>query len=136
MYIYMYIVCIYASKKFWRTLIWRLQRQTTKTAKFNSPPIFQLYGIIHATSYVYNVHFHVHTYAMYIYTNVHGCNSLNTFLGVASTITESIIPKKTILHNLLPKSYGMCTINIPVHVYMYMYTNVHACVYMYIHVPV
>ena len=36
---------IYASKKFWRILIWRLQRQTAKPPNLIPRQIFRLYGI-------------------------------------------------------------------------------------------
>ena len=35
----------YASKKFWRIIIWQLLRQSTKPPNLTSRQIFQLYGI-------------------------------------------------------------------------------------------
>ena len=37
-------ICIYASNKFWRILIWRLLMQTAKLSNLIPHQIFQLYG--------------------------------------------------------------------------------------------
>ena len=42
---YRITICIYASKKFWRILIWRLLRQSAKLPNLIPRQIFQLYSI-------------------------------------------------------------------------------------------
>ena len=51
-------IILYASKKFWRILIWRLLKQTTKPPNLIPRQIFRLYGILPLHHHANMIHGH------------------------------------------------------------------------------